>query len=281
TIINLELLLTMLPDAPSRLIITTDEGSKLHQITQSKLLPLLTIPKNVGGRFSVFSNVGLFPLSVMGVDAKKLLAGAFDAREKSISDEIPRNPAALSAIILYLHAQKGRVINDNFFFNAEMESVGKWYRQLMGESVGKGTKGILPTVSVGSTDLHSMVQMYLGGPKNMYTTFYWSTENSYRKKPEPSVPESPVFTGLVSDIHRKKASDVLGIILKGTQQAYKKNGLPYTEIVLDDISEFSLGKLMQFKMMEIMYLGYLFGINTFDQPNVEDYKEETRRILSL
>ncbi|KKS24151.1 MAG: putative glucose-6-phosphate isomerase [Microgenomates group bacterium GW2011_GWC1_41_8] len=280
TIMNLELLLTMLPDALSRLVITTDEGSKLDQAAQAKQLPVLPIPKNVGGRFSIFSNVGLFPLSVMGIDTKKLLEGAFDAREKNTSDEILRNPAAVSAIILYLHAQKGRVINDNFFFNAELESVGKWYRQLMGESIGKNGTGILPTVSIGSTDLHSMVQLYLGGPKNIYTTFYWAKNNTYRKEEEPKVPENTVFTDLVSNINGKRPSEVLGIILKGTQQAYKKNNLPYSELYLDDISEFSLGKLMQFKMIEMMYVGYLFGINTFDQPNVEDYKEETRRILS-
>ncbi|MBI4136656.1 hypothetical protein HY469_01185 [Candidatus Roizmanbacteria bacterium] len=280
TVINLELLLTMLPEGISRLVVTTDESSPLDQISQSKQLPTLHVPRQVGGRFSIFSPVGLFPLSLAGIHTKTLVEGAFEAREKSVSEEILRNPAAISAIILYLQAQKGHVVNDNFFFNAELESFGKWYRQLMGESIGKNGTGILPTVSIGSTDLHSMVQLYLGGPRNIYTTFYWTARNTYRTEPEPVVPDSPVFTGLVSDIQQKNASTVLSIILQGTQRAYRKNNLPFTDLYLDDISEFSLGKLMQFKMIEMMYLGQLWGINTFNQANVEDYKDETRRILS-
>lgn len=280
TIINLEVLLTLLPNSLKRTVVTTDQGSKLDQLAAKKNLYVLHIPKQVGGRFSVFSPVGILPLSLIGMDVDQLLAGARNARDHNITDDILNNPAAISALLLFLYNKKGYVINDNFFFNAEMESVGKWYRQLMGESVGKEGKGITPTVSIGSTDLHSMVQLYLGGPNNKYTTFYWANRDASRHNDEPVVPDPVAFEGLVSDIPGKKPSQVLHMILKGTQAAYTKNRRPYSEIIMDDISEFSLGELMQFKMLEMMYLGNLLGVNTFDQPNVEDYKEVTRTLMS-
>src|SRR3989344_1756589 len=163
TVMNYELIAAVLPQIVKRTVVTTDKGSKLDILARELNMPVLTIPKNVGGRYSVLSNVGLFPLSLMGFDVEQLLKGALDAREKNISNDIHYNPAALSAAILYSLYKKGYVINDNFFFNAELESIGKWYRQLMGESIGKEGKGILPTVYIGSTDLHSMVQLYLGG----------------------------------------------------------------------------------------------------------------------
>ncbi len=137
--------------------------------------------------------------------------------------------------------------------------------------------GITATVSVGSTDLHSVGQLYLGGPRDKFTTFI----SAVRDGASPVVPAagSRIFTGIVEMIEGKSMNAIMDAILAGTKIAYKKNELPFAEIILADISEKSLGYFMQFKMIEIMYIAKLMGVNAFDQPSVESYKTETKNIL--
>ena len=145
----------------------------------------------------------------------------------------------------------------------------------MGESVGKDGKGITPTVSIGSTDLHSMGQLYLGGIKDKFFTFI-SAEN---KGADISVPQEPLLE-ILNEVEEKTTSEIMDAILGGVKIAFLKNDLPFMEIILDDISPHSLGQFMQLKMMEMMFLGNLMGVNAFDQPSVESYKQETRKILT-
>ena len=274
TVVNLEIIASGIPFAKDRLIITTDYNSDLWQAARDLNLDCLPIPNKVGGRFSVFSSVGLFPLACAGVDLSELLKGAMEARKVCLNKSVFKNPSALSAIILFENYVKGKLINDSFFFHPELESLGKWYRQLMGESIGKDGKGITPTVSIGSTDLHSMGQLYLGGIKDKLFTFI-SIKNHGT---EISVPQEPVIE-ILSELEEKSTSEIMDAILAGVKTAFAKKGLPFVEVILDDISLESLGQFMQFKMIEIMYLGHLLGVNTFDQPSVESYKQETRKIL--
>lgn len=288
TIANFELiyaaLVKMFPQISRRIVVITDYGSKLWNKALEKELKIFPIPKNVGGRYSVFSAVGLFPLVCLGVNIKSLITGAKKSLERCFNENLVNNPAFLSAAVLFLFSQRGKTINDNFFFHPELESLGKWYRQLMGESIGKQTDiqgnevyaGITPTVSIGSTDLHSMAQLYLGGPRDKITTF------TYAKTmiKNVSLPSKLFLQGLVEDIASQDLSKIMLAIFEGVKIAYIKNSLPFMEIVLDDISEESLGYFMQFKMVEMMFLGKFLNVNAFDQPNVESYKIETKEILS-
>lgn len=287
TIVNLEVILAYLknkfPEILERLVITTDTGSKMEQVCKQNNIDYLTVPKLVGGRYSVFSAVGLFPLLSAGVDIKSLREGAKMTRDRCLNEDILSNPALISAIVLYLENLKGKVINDNFFFHPELESIGKWYRQLMGESIGKeenleGLKvnaGITPTVSLGSTDLHSMAQLYFGGPKDKVTTFiYTSSING-----NVLVPLEGDFLKLVDGVSGKSVYEVMGAIYEGVKATYRSRQIPFMEVILEDLSEKSLGQFLQFKMIEMMFLGKLLKINSFDQPNVEEYKIATKKIL--
>lgn len=278
SVVNLEIILSVLArkdsSAQDRLIVTTDEGSKLWNKAQEKNVKTLLIPKKVGGRFSVLSSVGLFPLLAVGVDVKKLLSGARELRNLCLGDNVGTNPALASAVILFLHSEKGIKINDNFLFHPELESLGKWYRQLMGESIGKQGLGITPTVSVGSTDLHSLAQLYLGGPKDKLTTLVYTD-----KFDQINIPQSLIFDGLVENIESKKAGQIMQAIFEGVKASYINKGLPFMEVIFKSVDEYSLGQFLQFKMMEMMFLGKLLGVDAFDQPNVEEYKTETRKIL--
>ncbi len=283
TLANFEIIMQALQakfgEMNERIVVITDNDSTFMQAAEAKNIATLAIPLPVGGRYSVLSAVGLWPLVSVGIDIEALRRGASTMLDQCLAHE---NIAARSAAVLALQRERGFRINDNFFFHAELESVGKWYRQLMGESVGKERSlqgevvhaGITPTVSLGSTDLHSVGQLDLGGPKDKLTTFV-----SSQRSAAISVPAERVFPDLVPMVTGRSAADIMTAILQGVKLAYQKAGLPFMEVILDAVDEESIGAYLQFKMLEMMYLGQLLDVNSFDQPNVESYKLETKRIL--
>ena len=285
TIANFEVILDFLmkyrEDYYKYIVATTQRDSKLWGIAEENKFSTLEIPKMVGGRYSVFSSVGLFPLGLLGIDIDKLIEGARVMRERCLNDI--RNPAAINASLIYLHNERNRNIHDLFLFSSDLESIGKWYRQLLAESIGKELDrdgrqvftGITPTVSIGSTDLHSMAQLYLGGPYDKFTTFI----STMKPKTSIDIPSFNEYEQLVNGIQDKKIEDVMKAILEGVKKAFEKKTRPYSEVILPDKTEYSIGQLLQMKMMEVIYLGALLNVNPFDQPNVEDYKRETRKIL--
>ncbi len=283
TIANFEVLLNHIKDKSS-IVVTTGAGSKLEKLAKANGYNILVIPEKVGDRYSVFSPLGLFPLAVLGVNIDVLLKGAADVREECLRNNFKQNPAALIASLLFLHQQTGRKIHDNFFWCKDMESAGKWYRQLMGESIGKEWDkehkervfaGITPTVSIGSTDLHSMAQLYLAGPKDKFFRFIFVDKDTNRVQ----VPHIAQFNELVQGVQGKTLDKIMSAIFNGVRSAFIKKKLPFIELYLPDKSEYSIGQLLQLEMIEMMYLGYLLDVNPFDQPNVEEYKEETRKLL--
>ncbi|MDO8510344.1 MAG: hypothetical protein Q7S15_01840 [bacterium] len=283
TAVNAELTLAALGTAAhGRVVAITDEASALWQAAKDRGFKILTVPRVVGGRFSVFSPVGLFPLTVAGFDIEAFTDGAKLAFSNSSIAELPENFAMQSALYLYEAYEKGIRIHDLFLFNPALESLGKWYRQLVAESLGKEKSndgsivnaGITPTVSIGSNDLHSMVELYLGGPRDKITTFVSAPEIAALTIPsELNLPTVPMVAG-------KSVGEVLSAIYEGTKAAYRSKGLPHMELVFDGVSEKELGYFMQHKMVETIFLGELLGINAFNQPSVELYKQETRKILS-
>lgn len=274
---------TFFQNNANRIVITTDSKSGFYRLAKEMNFSVLSLPEKIGGRYSIFSTVGLFPLATAGISIQELCKGASVMRNLCLSNNLLQNPALVSAVILYLQNKNGKNINDNFFFHSELESIGKWYRQLMGESIGKEHDlngktiyaGITPTVSIGSTDLHSMGQLYFGGPRDKITTFV-----SAPSKKTIGISSSMHFPSLVPHIVGKSLAIIMDAIMQGTMIAYKNSKLPYTYVKLDDLSEHSLGEFLQFKMIEMMFLAKLLNVNAFDQPHVEMYKVETKRILT-
>lgn len=265
-------------------VVTTDEKSALWYFAQQERLTSLIIPQQVGGRYSVLSAVGLFPLALLGVDIDALHAGAQSIMPMAMDTNIVCNNPAISAIILACQYANGFTIHDTFLFSVDLENLGKWYRQLMGESIGKEYTrnneqkfiGITPTVSVGSIDLHSVGQLYLGGPYDKFTTFVSVTQN----KSNLVLPDMPECEKLVAKIQGKSLPSVMNAIIHGVQAAYYKHKRPYVSIVLPEKTAYYIGQFLQFKMMEMVYLGKLLEVNPFDQPQVELYKKETKDILA-
>lgn len=266
------------------LVIITEKDSPLWHYAQKASVDCLEIPPAVGGRFSVFTPVGLFPLALGGVNTRDLLAGAQQVVDHCLAQDNAHNPAAVSAALLFLQYKKKVMQHDTFFFALALEGVGRWYRQLLAESIGKEKNkdgqivnvGITPTVSLGTTDLHSVGQLYLGGPFNRFTTFV-----SYQSYDHPlPIPQVREFGALSAAVADKSLAVVYQSILQGVQQAYKNAERPFMSIVLPQKSAVYVGQFMQYAMMQVCYLGFLLDVDPFDQPEVERYKIETKKILS-
>jgi glucose-6-phosphate isomerase len=283
SVVNAEIILAMLaerfPEILARVVVTTDRDSPLWKIAEKEGLGVLPIPKEVGGRFSVFSPVGLFPLALAGIDVDELCAGGRDAFETALEEE---NAPLRLATAVFRSMRSGVSVLNFFLFNPEMESMGKWARQLYGESLGKEKDrtgktihaGITPIVSIGSTDLHSMAQLYLGGPRDKFTLFTYISERTHRR-----VPKKGVFLPLVAGVAGRSPDEVMSAIYQGVRSAYMSHRLPFGELAFSAVSPYALGQFFEFHMLTVIYLGELLHVNTFDQPNVEDYKRVTRSIL--
>lgn len=275
-VVNAEMLLERLKNRFSgwkeRCVIITDNGTKMWKEAQRIGIDILEIPHMVGGRYDVLTSVGLFPLLMAHINCDHLLKGAEKMREMCLSNS-PDNYALSSSIFQYLAWKEGRGIHNNFYFHPELESLGKWYRQLMGESIGKDKKGITPMVSIGSVDHHSMVQLYFAGPEDKTTEIVYASKTA-----SCTIPTTQIFPTL-STTQGKDTAEIMRAIEKGTAIVYDKLCLPYFEVVFDEINEYELGAYMQYKMIEMMYIAHLLEINAFDQLHVDLYKIETRKIL--
>jgi len=258
-----------------RFIFFTDTTSPLMEQARLHGMQVRETPRLVGGRFSVFSLAHLLPLAVSGIDVFPLLEGARAMRARCLDADPDENPALFSAAALYYHHEKGIRSHSLFLFDSTLSGIGAWYRQLLSESLGKEGKGILPIIAIGPQDLHSLAQLFLGGPKDFFTTFVSTYEGESLR-----LHRTELAQHLAPGIIGKSVDEINRAIRKGVEDAYERHGLPYLSAVLPDTSERSLGQFLMWQMMTVMYLGKLMGVNTFDQPNVEDYKRETRGYLS-
>lgn len=255
TIANASILVEDWKDA----IIITGKNSKIdkHQGAQT-----LYIQEQVGGRYSVFSAVGLLPLAIIGIDIDNLLTGAQAALQ---------NINAIADKAIQEH-EANKQISEAFFF-APLQRLGQWRRQLIAESLGKDGKGMMPTTRIGSTDLHSTAQRSIDGPNDTYTTFVFIQES-----PEILIPKNNTSNN-VDDLGNKTTKQLFEAIQQGVIDTYKEHNRPYTTITLEAINEASIASLMQTWMIQTMIHAKLLEINAFDQPAVEHYKTHTKEHL--
>lgn len=286
TIANAEILIRTLrryrKDHHRYVVMITAPDSTLEVLAKQERYAVLNVPRNVGGRYSVFSAVGLFPLGIMGISLDAFMKGARAMQVRCLSSS-RSNPAVRLAVMHVLLMKKRYNVTDLFVFGNDLESVGRWYRQLVGESLGKekdlaGKKvytGMTPTFSVGSTDLHSVGQLYLGGPFDKIHTFV-----TVAKSPKLLIPLYPAYDAIVHHLQGKPLHAVMRAIEQGVFAAFRKQKRAHVILSLDDRDAHSIGALLSLFVHQIIFMGHLQNISPFDQPNVDSYKEETRRILA-
>lgn len=271
------------PDCRDRFIFTTARESKLRSLADGERFRVVEIPARISGRFSVFSAAGLLPLGLACFDLESFRQGARSALSDCLKCD-SENPALISTAVIFSHYRKGIKIKDNFFFNPELEFVGKWYGQLIGESLAKEkdlddnvvNSGITPLVSIGTADLHSMTQLFLAGPADKLTEFIYAETNSGNIK----MPEIRSLKGLIEGFESKSLSEIREVIFESIKASYDEKKLPFIETRLPEVSENTLGWYLQVKMIETVLLAKLMNIDPFSQPAVESYKNQAKKILS-
>ncbi|MCA9380473.1 hypothetical protein KC675_04815 [Candidatus Dojkabacteria bacterium] len=259
-----------------RSIVTTVEGSNLDKIAKRLSLKIIYTHELLVDRYSVFGLGSLFALTACGVDTALLLNGAKEINEKLLLKDFTGNPALNLAMNLFTQAEKGENIYNSFIFSSNLSTFGRWYRQLLAESLGKEGKGITPIYSVGTVDLHSMTQLYLDGPKNVFTTFI-SLDNFENN--EVCDPQNYLENTEMSKISNKTHSELMAIVFNAVKKAYTKQELSFNEITLPKLDAFHIGQLLQIGMLTTIFLGKLMNVNPFNQDAVELYKEEIRNQL--
>jgi glucose-6-phosphate isomerase len=281
TIANFSILsgfLSHIKDWGTRVVVTTTPESELAKLAAKEKYAVLHMPPVISGRYSVFTAVGVFPLTLAGYPVQDILEGARGAQALLLT---PHDPTRRLIEDIIGSLQHGGHIIDFFFFNGELEALGKWGRQLYAESLGKvhdrsGREvhtGITPTVSIGSEDLHSMVQLYYGGPRDRITVLIppLSAEKHV-------VPKHP-FTALVPGIEGKSTDEINKAICTGVAAAFRSYKIPAGEATFPALNAPMIGAFMQWQMQVVAVLAEHLNICAFDQPNVEDYKKVTHSLL--
>ncbi len=262
-----------------RVIVVTENNSPLWVEAERRGMAGFPLSHQISDRFSAFSPTTTIPLLFLGFPAKDFLHVA----GKTLSHYFRHNKDVIkSANILNSFYKKGFHIYDLFFFSPRLETLGKWHKQLIAESLAKDTeisgdlsrKGITPTVSIGSTDLHSMLQLYLAGPKERLTAFI-----SYTEEDSEVIGDAESVSLLEKKVTNKTTQELNKIIIESVKESYEKEDLPFFEKKLEGDLLGSIAEYMVFSMLEVLLLGHLWNVDVFNQPNVEGYKERIKELL--
>jgi glucose-6-phosphate isomerase len=237
-------------------------------------IPTLSIPENVGGRFSVLTPVGLLPAAFLGLDVAALIDGARLMRRHCWSAPAEKNVGVVGAILLYLMAtRRRRAIQVLMPYADGLVHFADWYRQLWAESLGKrvdrrGRKvetGQTPVTSLGVTDQHSQVQLYMEGPHDKVVTFL----EVERLRKDVAIPKLHADLASLGYLGGRSLGELLTAEKRGTEIALTAGGRPNFTYVLPTIDEHVLGQLIYLFEFQTALSGELYGINAFDQPGVE------------
>ena len=261
-----------------RTICVGNENTPLARFALEKGLSYVAIPEMVGGRFSVFSAVGLVPMLLLDFDVTEFIEGACAYIEKDLLENTIEKNALVSGAVLASHIATDCRIYALFSEQSRLDSLLRWYQQLIAESLGKvnpqGRKtGIAPIVMT-PRELHSTAQLYLSGFEGVFTEFVQG-ENA----PSIYTISNTDFGSMVHISGSRTYERIPKAIMEGVHAAYEKEALPHATVSLEHITAASIGTFMAHKMLEVMYAAHLLGIDAFDQPHVELYKKETRTIL--
>lgn len=263
-------------EAKSRIFVTTDKSKGVLKILSDKEgYETFVIPDNVGGRYSVLTAVGLLPISVADIDIDEILKGAGDARKDFLCDNLEENQCYKYVAARNALYNKGKTIEILANFEPSLNYFGEWWRQLYGESEGKNGKGIFPTYVSFSTDLHSMGQYIQDGLRIIFETFI-NIEKPIKdlkiKSEEENLDGLNFLAGKTVDFVNKQA-------FKGTVLAHNDGGVPCIVINVPEISAYYFGYLVYLFEKACAISGYILGVNPFDQPGVEAYKENMFALL--
>ena len=271
--------------ARSRIVAVTDaHKGDLLAIAKQEQYPLFFVPANVGGRFSVFTPVGLVPAALIGLDVGKLMAGAADANLLAWSRDFDHNLALSSAAVHHaLNTRHGKAIEVVYAYSSYLWGAAFWYRQLWAESLGKRVNrkgevvetGQTPIAALGVTDQHSQSQLYMEGPRDKMVAF-WSVE---KPRADLKIPRDFRNFDSCGYLGGKKMSELFQAEMRATEAALTEAGRPNCRWTLPRVDEYTVGAFFQTLEFQTAFAGELYGVDAFDQPGVELGKKLTYGLL--
>ncbi len=262
--------------ARERIFATTDEHKgALKTLADGEGYETFVVPDDIGGRYSVLTAVGLLPMACAGIDIDEVMDGAGKAMEEYLNADFSSNDCMKYAAARNILTRKGKDIEILVSYEPSLVYFAEWWKQLYGESEGKGGKGIFPASVNFSTDLHSMGQFIQDGKRNLFETVL-SVEKARRdfriEEDEKNLDGLNFLKGMTMNEINRNA-------MKGTLIAHNDGGVPNIIIETDEINPENFGRLVYFFELACGISAYILGVNPFDQPGVEDYKKNMFALL--
>ncbi len=271
-------------DYVRNIVATTDKNvGILRQISNEEGYKTFVVPDDVGGRFSVFSAVGLLPFALVGIDIEELMQGVKDMDLALKNTDIRHNIAAQNALIHYLmDTQKGKNLSVMMPYSSKLKYISDWYVQLWAESLGKNKDldgndvnvGQTPIKALGVTDQHSQIQLYNEGPNDKVINFIRIKEFDTTLE----IPKIFEYTG-VGYLGGKTINELLNAEAESTKVALIDYQRPNVTITLQKADAYHLGQLIYMLEVQTAIAGALYNINTFNQPGVEQAKNYTYALM--
>ena len=257
--------------------VETHQGvSLLYELSKKHSIPVFPIPENVGGRYSVFSSVGLLPASLGGIDLLEIKEGITEAREICQAQDLRINLAASIALCAYCSYMAGKNIFVLMPYSTCLRRFVDWFVQLWAESLGKQGKGSTPMPAIGATDQHSQIQLFNEGPNDKLICFIKTNKH----KRDIIIPDFSSESPELGVYSKHKVGQILNIELDSTRRALTENKRPNILITLPELDEYYLSQMMYIFEFATALCGKFLGVNPFDQPGVELGKKYIKQHLT-
>lgn len=261
-------------EAKTRIFATTDKAKgTLKELSDAEGYETFVIADDIGGRYSVLTAVGLLPIAVAGCDIDKIMQGAQAAREAYSKDDM--NDCYKYAALRNILYRKGKSVEMLVSYDPAFSMMAEWFKQLFGESEGKDNKGIYPSSTTFSTDLHSLGQFIQDGSRIMFETVVDiknPKQDLFLEDDKDNLDGLNFLTGQNMSVVNRKA-------MEGTILAHTEGGVPNLVIEVERLDEHNFGELVYFFERACAISGYMLGVNPFNQPGVESYKKNMFALL--
>ena len=254
---------------------TKKKKGALHTLAKEEKYTTFEIPKNVGGRYSVLTAVGLLPIAVCGIDINLLMEGAKFAYERYLDSNLKYNECykyAVARNILYKNDKNTEIL---VTYNPKLFYITEWWKQLFGESEGKDLKGIFPAGVQFTQDLHSLGQYIQEGRRNLFETVIAIDKTSS----DITINYDEDNLDGLNYLSGKKLSFVNKKAMEGTIKAHVEGDVPNILITIEELNEYTIGQLIYFFEKACAVSGMILGVNPFNQPGVEKYKTNMFKLL--
>ena len=260
---------TIIKDKDKNIIITENKDNYLRSLAKDLEAEVVNHKNFVGGRYSVLSEVGMLPAELMNLNEGKFKQFNQLVKNKKFINNVINNVSATLNLL-----KNGRYTSIILNYDEQSENIFRWYQQLIAESLGKKSQGILPVISSMPKDNHSLMQLYLDGPQKSFYTFFNVLENQDVKIRNKKILNSHKYLKNKS-IEEIKQSQILA-----TKKVFMAKKIPFRSFVISRRNEQVLGELFCFFILETILLGRALNVNPFDQPSVELIKKATKTILN-